>query len=133
MGRRGSGRRTAILPTTKTGKSMRPLSHVACDLLEAMEISSELIFPARVVVESMAGFRKFWDRISEGKFLRMLRPMCCGIPLQVSPPIWVLRAYDRSADRAQGPYYHVAICSLRRCSFVSGGRRGCRFDGETDG
>ena len=61
------GCRMAVLPTTKTGKSVRPLSRAACDLLEAMERSSELIFPASRGRGMMTGFRKFWDRISDGK------------------------------------------------------------------
>jgi integrase len=40
-------RRTAILPTTKTGRSTRPLSHAACDVLRTMlPLSNPLAFPA---------------------------------------------------------------------------------------
>jgi integrase len=59
-------RRTAVLPDTKTGKSMRPLSHAACDVLQALPRSGELVFPATrggadVV---MSGFKKIWKKIA---------------------------------------------------------------------
>lgn len=59
-------RRTATLPDTKTGRSMRPLSHAACDLLRSLVRSGdgELVFPATRGDGRMAGFRKFWNRIA---------------------------------------------------------------------
>jgi integrase len=39
-------RRTAMLGDTKTGKSVRPLSHAACDVLRGLTRSGELVFPA---------------------------------------------------------------------------------------
>ncbi len=38
-------RRTATLPDTKTGRSMRPLSHVACAVLQSLTRSGDLVFP----------------------------------------------------------------------------------------
>jgi integrase len=58
------GRRTATLPDTKTGKSMRPLSHAACDLLRGLSRSCELVFPPTRGNGRMSGFRKLWDRIA---------------------------------------------------------------------
>ena len=67
-------RQTAMLSDTKTGGSMRPLSHAACDVLRSLTRSGELVFPAtreakrdeksvahRIVV--MSGFKKFFKKI----------------------------------------------------------------------
>jgi integrase len=56
-------RRTAILGDTKTGRSMRPLSHAACELLQNELRSSPLVFPATRGDGPMKGFRKLWNRI----------------------------------------------------------------------
>ena len=58
-------RRTARLADTKTGESLRPLSHAACDLLRDLPLNGELIFPPSRGVGHMSGFRKLWDRISK--------------------------------------------------------------------
>jgi integrase len=57
------GRRTATLPATKTGKSMRPLSHTACDVLAKLDRTGDLVFPATRGNGIMTGFRKLWNRI----------------------------------------------------------------------
>jgi len=56
-------RRTAILGDTKTGRSMRPLSRVSCDLLKEMPRSGPLVFPATRGDGPMKGFRKLWNKI----------------------------------------------------------------------
>jgi integrase len=56
-------RRTAILGETKTGRSMRPLSKVACDVLRDLQRSGALVFPATRGAGPMKGFRKLWNRI----------------------------------------------------------------------
>jgi integrase len=58
-------RRTAVLGDTKTGKSVRPLSNAACDVLRNITRSGDLVFPATrgegdVV---MSGFKKIWRRL----------------------------------------------------------------------
>jgi integrase len=60
-------RRTATLGDTKTGRSVRPLSHAACDVLRSLSRSGRLVFPATrgsgdVV---MSGFKKLWKRIAK--------------------------------------------------------------------
>src|SRR5262249_960370 len=60
-------RRTAMLGDTKTGRSVRPLSHAACDVLRNLPRSGHLVFPATrgngdVV---MSGFKKLWKRIAK--------------------------------------------------------------------
>lgn len=58
-------RRTARLPDTKSGPSMRPLSHGACAVLAAMPHLSDgaLVFPATRGDGPMLGFKKFARRI----------------------------------------------------------------------
>jgi integrase len=57
-------RRTASLGDTKTGRSMRPLSHAACELLRSLPRSGDLVFPATRGEGRMTGFPKFWARIA---------------------------------------------------------------------
>jgi integrase len=60
-------RRTATLGDTKTGRSMRPLSRAACELLRAQSShgdSGALMFPPTRGDGLMKGFRKLWDRIA---------------------------------------------------------------------
>lgn len=58
-------RRTALLPETKTGRSMRPLSSAACKLLTDSPRLGPLVFPASRGPGPMAGFRSMWDRIAK--------------------------------------------------------------------
>jgi len=57
-------RRTAKLGDTKTGASMRPLSHAACDLLRSLTCSGDLAFVATRGSGRMLGFPKLWLRIA---------------------------------------------------------------------
>jgi integrase len=56
-------RRTAILGDTKTGRSIRPLSQAACEVLRGAPRSAELVFPATRGDGPMKGFRKLWNKI----------------------------------------------------------------------
>jgi integrase len=58
-------RRTALLQHTKTGRSMRPLSEAACDILgnQARRGDDALVFPATRGDGLMAGLKKFMRRI----------------------------------------------------------------------
>jgi integrase len=58
-------RRTATLADTKTGHSVRPLSHAACDLLRGIERVEELVFQATRGHGRMVGFPKFWAKIAK--------------------------------------------------------------------
>ena len=58
-------RRTVTLPDTKTGKSMRPLSRAACDVLRGLSKMGDHVFPASRGDGRMAGFSKFWARIAK--------------------------------------------------------------------
>jgi integrase len=58
-------RRTATLPDTKTGRSIRPLSAAACDVLRSVPRTANraLVFPATRGDGLMLGFKKFTRRI----------------------------------------------------------------------
>jgi len=58
--------RTARLADTKTGASLRPLSHAACDVLRSLPRMGELVFPASVGADKpMRGFHKVWLRVAK--------------------------------------------------------------------
>jgi integrase len=57
--------RTARLPDTKTGASLRPLSRVTCDVLRELPRLGERMFPASVGADKpMSGFHKVWLRVA---------------------------------------------------------------------
>jgi integrase len=59
-------RRTATLADTKTGRSMRPLSRPACEVLNKLpRAGGDLVFPATRGVGLMNGFPKIWARIAK--------------------------------------------------------------------
>src|SRR5277367_52979 len=70
-------RRTATLSDTKTGKSIRPLSRVSCDVLRGLPRAGELVFPASRGEGRMTGFPKYWARIAK----------LGGLPVDVTPHI----------------------------------------------
>ena len=57
-------RRTATLGDTKTGRSVRPLSHAACEVLQSLTRSGELVFAASRGNGRMTGFPKLWAKIT---------------------------------------------------------------------
>lgn len=72
-------RRTARLPDTKTGMSVRPLSTEACELLKAQPSGKPgaLVFPASRGELPMRGFRNMFARVVEAG----------GIPADVTPHV----------------------------------------------
>jgi integrase len=59
-------RRTATLSDTKTGRSVRPLSHAACDVLHSLpRLAGDRTFPATRGDGPMVGFKKFWPKIAK--------------------------------------------------------------------
>ena len=60
-------RRTATLADTKTGRSVRPLSRAACDVLRDVTRAGDdtLVFPASRGEGRMTGFPKLWSRIAK--------------------------------------------------------------------
>jgi integrase len=59
-------RRTARLSDTKTGKSLRPLSHAACDILRELPRLGEFVFPGcHDANKPMANFSPTWVKIAK--------------------------------------------------------------------
>lgn len=85
LGLRGSevdlARRTVILGDTKSGRSLRPLSHAACDVLRAAMTAADAdkgyVFAATRGKGTLAGFRRFWLRIAK----------LGGLPATVTPHV----------------------------------------------
>jgi integrase len=58
--------RTARLVDTKTGASLRPLSHAACEVLRELPRPGALVFPASIGPDKpMRGFNKIWVRVAK--------------------------------------------------------------------
>jgi integrase len=60
-------RRTVKLPDSKSGESVRPLSHAACDVLRSLTRSGSLVFPATrgsgdVI---LSGYKKVFKKITQ--------------------------------------------------------------------
>ncbi len=70
-------RRTATLSDTKTGRSIRPLSHAACDVLKALpRMAGDRVFAAsRGGSATLLHFKKIWPRIAK----------LAGLPGDVTP------------------------------------------------
>ena len=106
-------RRTAILTDSKTGRSMRPLSNQACDVLRGMKFGGDLVFPPSRGQGQMSGFRSFWERIAK----------LGSLPADVTPHVlrhsfatsrlrpWVFGTDDRGANRSRQPHHHGPICA----------------------
>jgi integrase len=75
-------RRTAILGDSKTGRSVRPLSEAATDLLRLVIGNKPkldtLVFPASRGKGLMSGYPKLWERLAEST----------GIPDDVTPHVF---------------------------------------------
>lgn len=70
-------RRTARLTDTKTGQSVRPLSHAACDVLRGLSRTGELVFPATRGEGRMTGFPSLFERVAK----------LAGLPAGVTPHV----------------------------------------------
>jgi integrase len=58
-------RRTAVLPDTKTGRSMRPLSHAACDVLRGLTRGCDWVFSAPRTGGRMVSFPYLWASMTK--------------------------------------------------------------------
>lgn len=70
-------RRTAMLPESKTGASMRPLSKRACRLLRTTPRTGDIVFAASRGEGHMSGFPRFF-----GKIITM-----AGLPSDITPHV----------------------------------------------
>ena len=86
-------RRTATLADTKTGRSIRPLSHAACDVLKGLSLGAERVFPAsRGGATTILHFKKFWPRIA----------ILGGLPADVTPHVLRHSFTSLAADLGYG-------------------------------
>lgn len=70
-------RRTARLPDTKTGISLRALPLLAVDIIRGQPRAGDLVFPATRGDGPMAGYRSMWNRIAK----------LGGVPQAVTPHV----------------------------------------------
>ena len=91
----------ARLSDTKTGFSLRPLSHAACDVLKSLpRTAGDRVFPAsRRGPETILHFKKFWSRIAKA----------ASLPGDLTPP--ALRHSFASLDGNLG-YSEPTIAAL---------------------
>jgi integrase len=68
-------RRAATLGDTKTGRSVRPLSHAACDVIRGITRDRDLVFPALRGGALAKGFWRQWENIAA----------FVGLPPEVTP------------------------------------------------
>ena len=58
-------RRIARLADTKTGASIRPLSELACMVIQSQPMIGDVVFPSRSGEMPIVGYRKMWLRIAQ--------------------------------------------------------------------
>jgi integrase len=109
-------RRTALLGDTKTGRSMRPLSHAACAILNGLTRSGQLTFPATRGEGQMTGFPNLFEKIVK----------LGGLPKDITPHVLRHSYASLAADLgysetdhcrpnwSQGPLDHLAVRAFRR-------------------
>ncbi len=104
-------RRTATLGDTKTGRSVRPLSHAACDVLTSLPRSAGYrVFPAsRGGPETILHFKKFWPRIAE----------VAALPADVTPHVLRHSFASLAADLGYSEPTIAALVGHKRQSITS--------------
>lgn len=101
--------RTARLADTKTGASLRPLSHVACDVLRGLPRLGELAFPASVGSGPMRGFHNVWLRIAAK----------ANLPSDVTPHVLRHSFASIAADLGYSELTIAALLGHRKASITS--------------
>jgi integrase len=103
-----------ILPDTKTGDSVRPLSHVDCDLLRSLPRINDaaLVFPATRDDRVMIGFKRFARRIVA----------MAQLPRDITPHVlrhsFASLANDLGYSEATVAMLHVSRASLIVCGLT---------------
>lgn len=94
-------RRTATLADTKTGRSIRPLPHSACDVLKGSpRTAGDRVFPAsRGDAQTILHFKKIWPRIAK----------LGGLPPDITPHVLRHSFTSLAADLG---YSEPAIAAL---------------------
>jgi integrase len=102
--------RTANLADTKTGYSLRPLSHATCNVLCSMPRLGALIFPASKGVDRlMHGFNKVWLRVAAK----------AALPAEVSPHILRHSYASIAADLGFSELTIAALLGHKKASVTS--------------
>lgn len=102
--------RTARLADTKTGASMRPLSHAACDVLRSLPRLGGLVFPASKGTDKpMRGFHKVWLRIAKRAVL----------PADATPHVLRHSFASAAADLALSELTIAMLLGHRKASVTS--------------
>ena len=128
-------RRTGVLVDTKTGRSMRPLSGAACEVLRGSATASTWMFPASRGTGQMSGFRSIWDRIAKFGELppdvtpHVLRHSFASFGIRPR----ILGGDDRRVDRSQEPHCHRALRAHRKLGAAGGGGRSGPTDDGANG
>ena len=102
--------RTAQLADTKTGFSLRPLSHAACDILGRLPRMGGLVFPASTGNDKrMTGFHKIWLRIAAK----------ARLPADVTPHIMRHSFASIAADLGFSELTIAALLGHKKASITS--------------
>jgi integrase len=102
--------RTANLAETKTGYSLRPLSHAACHVLRGLPRLGELFFPASTGSDKrMNGFHKIWLRIARE----------ANLPADVTPHILRHSLASIAVDLGYSELTIAALLGHRKASITS--------------
>jgi integrase len=102
--------RTAFLPDTKTGRSMRPLSAPACDLLKSLDHLGPLVFPASTDANKpMAGFQSVWRRVAAK----------AELPADCSPHVFRHSFASVAADLGYSELTIAALIGHKKASITS--------------
>jgi integrase len=102
-------RRTATLAETKTGRSIRPLSHAACQALAKLPRTGDLVFPASRGHGQMTGFPKLWARIAK----------LATLPKDVTPHILRHSFASIAADLGHSELTIAALIGHKKASITS--------------
>jgi integrase len=102
--------RTARLADTKTGASLRPLSHAACDVLRDLPRPGPLVFPGSIGTDKpMRGFNKIWIRVAKR----------AALPADVTPHVMRHSFASIAADLGFSELTIAALIGHKKASVTS--------------
>jgi integrase len=102
--------RTATLPDSKTGRSMRPLSQAACRVLEDLPRLGDHVFPSSADPEKpLGGYHKVWLRIAAK----------AGLPADVTPHVLRHSFASTAADLGYSELTIAALIGHKKGSITS--------------
>ncbi len=102
--------RTANLPDSKTGRSMRPLSKAAYDVLAELPRLGDLVFPSSTGSDKpISGYHKVWLRIAAK----------AGLPAEVTPHVLRHSFASTAADLGYSELTIAALIGHKKGSITS--------------